>query len=964
MNDPSGFPTRNVPHVVAPRRKSIVNGVARRSAHAPDVALRLLGHFELRVAGVASPPPATVKARSLLAYLAGRAGERIRRETVMSEFWPDADPTSARNNFKTALSSIRKAFRDAGVDPSGVLEAGREVVRWIAGVAIDAVEFERSSVDVPAERARALALYQGELLPGDYAPWASELRDRLAARYEDMLRAELAERPSPALANRILLLDPYCGDAYLLLIEDALRAGNRREAQFVYHRYAAALADLGAAPSSELAVRVGAREQTPPVAALGFVGRASELAEIAAWLADEAAAPALIVSGLAGIGKSALLAHARGALHGFAAALASGRRGVHEARPETLAAVRAAHPDARELVLGPLRPDEVALALARCFPADDARRLGESVWPRAQGHPLLVQAEIQRLADARGGHSPLAPHFPRAVERRFEEQLQAAGDDAERVAELLALEPQLDGDDLVALLDWSSERVGDARERLIAFGILADAPPIRLSFGLFGEVALRRLTPARRHQTIARIAERLALHEHPSAKVRVAEHLVTLGRPREAAQSYADAGRAYVAFAGWSSALDAFDAGIAVLEPLATSAAATALLRELYLARGTAQYHAGQFQAAVHSLDGALELSEPETDAAARAGALVTMGNALISLNHLDAAHAVARQAAAEAQRGGALASELEAHSLTARLRFIEGASEDAFACATPAYARARDAGEWTVASALAQSAADAARRGLRFADCYVWVGLQLEAAVLAGPVLEAQAHYAIGSVDYAVNRLDAAVERVREALRIIAGVRRRRALGSVPLGHFEWHARLALAHTLSASGKLEAALVESERVVHSPWARNTPINAIMTFSTLVDIRLASGRSEDVAVALAMESRFPMLPEDHRGAFLDRLARARLAALVQPAGVAAMALRRTFALIERAEPRFPDQIHIAYEKLAPAARGIDEGLAERAAEAGRRHRRRVVEAAGALWCETPAQKIFGLTAIN
>jgi DNA-binding SARP family transcriptional activator/tetratricopeptide (TPR) repeat protein len=906
----------------------------------------LLGRFELAVDGTPLTPPATVKARSLLAYLAGRSGAHVRRETVMSEFWPDADPTSARNNLKTALSSIRKAFRDAGVEPDRVVEVGREVVRWVASSGVDAGEFERCSADVAGERERALALYRGELLPGDYAPWAAELRDRLAARFEDMLRAELAQHPSASLANRVLLLDPYCSDAYQVVIEDALRGGNRREAQLVYHRYAAALAEVGSAPSTELAVRVGARERAAPIAAPGFVGRASELAEIGAWFADPAAPNALLVVGLAGIGKSALLEEARRAVPGLAESLVTGERVVAATRPDGLAAAREAYPEARELELGPLSPDEVARALARCFASEDARRLGDAVWPRAQGHPLLLDAEIQRLAGTSAGAPALAPHFPRAVERRFEEQLQVAGSDACRVAELLAFEPQLDDDDLVALLEWSIERVGEARERLIEFGILERAP-CRFAFTLFGEIAARRLTSVRRQQTIARITERLALHEHPSAKVRIAEHLVALGREREAAQAFADAGRDYAGFAAWGSAIDAFDAGVALLDPLATSVQATGLLRELYVARGNAQYQAGQFSAALRSLESALDLSAGVTGETTRARLLVTMGNALWRIGHVEAASAVARHATDEATRDHDLGSELEAVNLRA-LVFSDGHSEAAFAVASEAYARATAAGEWTAASMLAQRAADATRRMLRFVDCHYWVKQQRQAAVLAGPILEAQAHYAVGSFYYAVQRLDSALECCHDALRLIAGVRRRRTLGPFPLGQLEWSVHQALAHTYAAAGDLNSALTECEWLMHSPWAFNTPCVA-MTLATVVDVRLATGRSDDRHAALAFAARFPTLPDEDRAAFLDRLTRARLAAFSQPAEVAQALAHEAFALIEGAELRVPDQVHLSYEKLAAAVRDVDVALADRAAEAGRRHRRRVIEAAGPLW---------------
>jgi hypothetical protein len=52
-------------------------------------------------------------------------------------------------------------------------------------------------------------------------------------------------------------------------------------------------------------------------------------------------------------------------------------------------------------------------------------------------------------------------------------------------------------------------------------------------------------------------------------------------------------------------------------------------------------------------------------------------------------------------------------------------------------------------------------------------------------------------------------------------------------------------------------------------------------------------------------------------------------------------------------PLVLDQIYISYQRLAEAARGIDDLLAARAAEAARRHRQRVIDAAGELWAASP-----------
>ncbi|MDB5092815.1 MAG: hypothetical protein JWO85_916 [Candidatus Eremiobacteraeota bacterium] len=914
------------------------------------------------VDGTSIGAPPTLKSRSLLAYLALRRGERVRREHLTAEFWPDAEPTNARNNLKTALSAIRKLFRDGGTDPDGVLAAERDAVRWTSPVSIDAREVERCSTDLETERARVIALYGGVLMPGDYNAWAVELRDRLAARFEDTLRGELAAHPSVELAERVLLLDPFCDDAYLVLIEAALDARNQREALAVFRRYAGALAEVGSAPSAMLARRLGVHVRGGTPVELGFFGRASELAEVREWLAAPAASRALIVSGIAGIGKSALVGEAlRGGPAAWGAvvvdaamldplALPSDARVIVCARPEQVVDVRAALPDAVEIRLGALTRAEVALAPSRSGGAPDATRTAESLWAASLGHPLLINAELTRRARS-GAASPSVPRFERDVERRFEEQLHAAGDDAVAVAELLALEPQLDADDLVALLDWSLERVGEARDRLAAFGIAGRESPARFAFPLFTEAAARRFGNGRRHQTIARITERLMLHEQPSARLQLAKHYVTLGRTRDAAAAALEAGRAFVTFAAWNNARAAFDEGVALLEGLATSPAATALLRELYLARAEVLYHIGAFAAALRSIDSALGLPEHDRDrdAAVRASALVTAGHAFSRLNQMGPAWLAARQAEDESRRAGVLATELEATSLVARLLCGAMRYEDAVACASAGYERALAAGAWTTASALAQRVAEALRRLLRFEECYRWTRRQLDAAAVAGPDVEALAHYYMGAIAYAVNRFDTALHHSREGLRLSESIRRRQTLPSFPLGHTEWGLHQALAHLHVSRGEIGDGLAECEWLVRSPWVFNTTACSAMTLATVVDVRLASNTEDDRRAAIALAERIPPASPDNPAAFLDVQTRARIAAINGPRARAVELFHDAYAAIVRAEPLVPDQIHISYEKVAQAARGVDDLLAARAAEAGRRHRQRVIDAAGPLW---------------
>jgi DNA-binding SARP family transcriptional activator len=736
----------------------------------------------------------------LLAYLALSCGVRVRREVLMAEFWPDAEPRNARNNLKTALSSIRRLFRDNGEDPDDVVVADRDYVRWLCPVSVDVRAIERCALDIAEERSRAIAAYAGDLLPGDYHAWAIELRTRLMARYEDVVRAELLARPSAALAEQLLALDPYSSDAFTALIDDALAAGKRREARAHFDRYASVLEEIGAVPSAALEARVAA--DTP-----------------------------------------------------------------------------AAQP--------------------------------------------------------------------------YGERLAAAGDDACDVAELLALEAELDDDDLVVLLDWSLERVVEATKRLLTLGIVAARRPARFTSSAFAEIAARRSTSGHRRATIARIAERLALHEKPQSKLRLAGHYVTLGRTREAASASLEAGNAFMAFAAWTNALTAFDAALERLDSFATSHGAKRLLCDAHFGRADALVQLGQFLPAIRSLGSALDLTDPIDDAAVRARGYVKTGHAFARLNNIDAAWMAVRQAELATPTAGVLA-KLDLIELASRLLCIEQRFDVAAERAIAGYNLAIAAGAHRQASTLAQRVAEPLRRMLQFDECARWTELQLGSAIVAGPEIEAQALYAVGAVAYSRNQLGRSESSCREALRILEGIRRRAGNVAVPLGLLEWQCHQALAHITLLRGQVADAVKESAWLVRSPWMLNTTSCSAITFATAVDVWLASGTRDHRRAAFALEERIPPLRQSDPSYFLDVLTRARLAAISGPPSRALEALHAAHAATVAAESHMPDQIHISYEKLAVAARGIDDVLAARSSEAARRHHAAVMSAAGGAWSRANA----------
>ena len=278
--------------------------------------LTTLGTCSLRVGETVVESPATQKARAILAYVAMHRGVDVSRERLLELFWPDTEPDRGRDNLRTALWSIRRCLRSAGLDPDGFVSANKSVVRWSAETRVDALDFERLAKGSDAELSTALALYRGDFLEGDYDDWAVAERERLASVFEGALGRSLKLSPDAQTAQLLLSRNPYDEDAYATLIDAELAAGRRMSALAYADRCRAALGEIGATPSDAFEKRFAtmARALGAPSTdlAMPFVGREEELSAIVAALdaSLRGSGRLVLVHGESGIGKSALLAAA------------------------------------------------------------------------------------------------------------------------------------------------------------------------------------------------------------------------------------------------------------------------------------------------------------------------------------------------------------------------------------------------------------------------------------------------------------------------------------------------------------------------------------------------------------------------------------------------------------------------------------------------------------------------------
>ncbi|MDP9016827.1 MAG: NB-ARC domain-containing protein [Candidatus Eremiobacteraeota bacterium] len=272
------------------------------------IRARMLGDFALIDGQHPQARPPTRHARALFSFLALNAGTPVRREGLVDQFWPDADPTRGRANLSTALWHIRRMLDPA----ASALEAGRDIVRLALDIQTDVGQFEAACARGDADTASQV--YLGDFLPGCEDAWTGAERERLAIAYEAVLRRALAQTAQPEHAWKLLERDPYSEDAFELLVRDALLHNNRRIARALLDRWSAALHELGVEGDSRYAAaekkfesveRAGVivQPRSQPVDLTSFIGRGSERRALQSLLAS---ARIVTLVGPGGIGKTRL----------------------------------------------------------------------------------------------------------------------------------------------------------------------------------------------------------------------------------------------------------------------------------------------------------------------------------------------------------------------------------------------------------------------------------------------------------------------------------------------------------------------------------------------------------------------------------------------------------------------------------------------------------------------------------
>ncbi|MHB8848734.1 MAG: AAA family ATPase [Burkholderiales bacterium] len=158
--------------------------------------IKLLGSFEVCLAGHPVDCISYARMRALLAYLAVEREQDHSRSFLAALLWNGANPETARGNLRRTLSHLRRALES----PTGktLFLTSKHTIRFVPHIYVDVLNFSGQSDDSNEEG--IIDLYRGEFMSGFSLPDCPDFEDWLLTQREAFHRRMLTSLEK--LANR------------------------------------------------------------------------------------------------------------------------------------------------------------------------------------------------------------------------------------------------------------------------------------------------------------------------------------------------------------------------------------------------------------------------------------------------------------------------------------------------------------------------------------------------------------------------------------------------------------------------------------------------------------------------------------------------------------------------------------------------------------------------------------------
>jgi DNA-binding SARP family transcriptional activator len=279
----------------------------------PTIEVRLLGPFEVVVAGQPVPLRSSGKPVAVLKYMAAMGDQAIPRDAMLDALWPGVPAAAAGSRLRAAMHGLRRMFAEGTSGSIEVLgyEFGRYRLFPGGPFETDASRFESAWErgrrhdragevdDAIAAYAEADGLYRGDFLENDpYAEWTllrrEQLRDihlTLLTRLANLHLGLGDDVTAISLCHKIVRRDECNDEAYRILVTAHGRRGERAAAERWFEigdRALRTALNIGLSTTTRRALERMREEtaasdespQSPKEAVIPLTGRARAFAQI------------------------------------------------------------------------------------------------------------------------------------------------------------------------------------------------------------------------------------------------------------------------------------------------------------------------------------------------------------------------------------------------------------------------------------------------------------------------------------------------------------------------------------------------------------------------------------------------------------------------------------------------------------------------------------------------------------